>query len=145
MTLTYSLTTLAIAIALVNGTAVARPVQAQPIQTQSCVTQGACQDDARTHSDRHDDARNGQDQRYRDSQRSQHKSHGVRANSVLLVVRNSSLPHDAAYGWQYFSDPQAVHAAVISPSGEYFLSLGDGPKQITGPTGKVLVALSAQN
>lgn len=63
---------------------------------------------------------------------------GHRASPVLQVVPNSSRPQDAAYGWQYFSDPRAAHAVVISPSGEYFLSRGDGPRQITGPAGQML-------
>ncbi|WP_025916617.1 hypothetical protein [Herminiimonas sp. CN] len=63
---------------------------------------------------------------------------GHRASPMLQVVPNSSRPQDAAYGWQYFSDSRAVHAVVISPSGEYFLSLGDGLRQITGPAGQVL-------
>ncbi|MGV8892628.1 MAG: hypothetical protein ACOH2K_06780 [Burkholderiaceae bacterium] len=63
---------------------------------------------------------------------------GHRTSPVLRAVPNSSQPQDAAYGWQYFSDPRAVHAVAISPPGEYFLSLGDGPRQITGPAGQVL-------
>lgn len=63
---------------------------------------------------------------------------GHRASPVLQAVPNSSRTQDAAYGWQYFSDPRAAHAVVISPSGEYFLSLGDGARQITGPAGQVL-------
>ena len=55
----------------------------------------------------------------------------------LRVVPNISLSGDAAYRWQYFSDPRALHAVVISPLGEYFLSVGDGLKQITGPTAPV--------
>ena len=61
---------------------------------------------------------------------------------VLQVVSNTSLPGQASYGWQYFSNPRAAHAVVISPSGEYFLSRGDGPKQITGPAGDVLMTQS---
>ena len=63
---------------------------------------------------------------------------------ALQVVPNSSLPGQASYGWQYFSNPRAAHAVVISPSGEYFLSRGDGPKQITGPAGDVLMTQSAK-
>ncbi|MCL4745013.1 MAG: hypothetical protein KJZ83_06320 [Burkholderiaceae bacterium] len=62
-----------------------------------------------------------------------------RAGPVLQVVPNGSLPGQVSYGWQYFSDPRAAHAVVISPSGEYFLSRGDGPKQITGPAGDVSI------
>ena len=63
---------------------------------------------------------------------------------VLQVVPTSSVQGQAAYGWQYFSHPRAVHAVVISPSGEYFLSRGDGPKQVTGPAGGVLVTQSSK-
>lgn len=63
---------------------------------------------------------------------------------VLQEVPNSSLPGQASYGWQYFSNPRAAHAVVISPSGEYFLSRGDGPKQITGPAGDVLITQSTK-
>jgi hypothetical protein len=63
---------------------------------------------------------------------------------VLQVVPNSSQPGQASYGWQYFSNPRAAHAVVISPSGEYFLSRGDGPKQITGPAGDVLITQSTK-
>lgn len=66
-----------------------------------------------------------------------------RSTPVLVAVPNNSLPHQASYGWQYFSDPRAAHAVVISPAGEYFVSVGDGPRQITGPAGQVLVARSA--
>lgn len=67
-----------------------------------------------------------------------HVGDRYRANPVLQVVPNSSRAQDAAYGWQYFSDPRALHAVVISPAGEYFLSRGDGLRQITGPAGQGL-------
>lgn len=67
-----------------------------------------------------------------------------RASPVLQVVSNTSLPGQASYGWQYFSSPRAAHAIVISPAGEYFLSRGNGPKQITGPAGDVLMTQSAK-
>lgn len=80
-----------------------------------------------------------------DQTRSGHDSREARPNPVLVTVPNSSSPHQASYGWQYFSDPRAARAVVISPSGEYFLSLGDGPQQITGPAGYLLKARSTQN
>lgn len=67
-----------------------------------------------------------------------------RASPMLRVVSNASLPGQASYGWQYFSNQRATHAVVISPAGEYFLSRGDGPKQITGPAGEVLITQSAK-
>ena len=66
------------------------------------------------------------------------------ASLVLQGVPNTSLPGQASYGWQYFSSPRAARAVVISPSGEYFLSRGNGPKQITGPAGDVLMTQSAK-
>lgn len=68
-----------------------------------------------------------------------------RGTPVLQVVSNTSLPGQASYGWQYFSDPRVAHAVIISPSGEYFLSRGDGPKQITGPAGDVLTSRAAKD
>ncbi len=67
-----------------------------------------------------------------------------RASPVLQVVSNNSLPGQVSYGWQYFSNPRAAQAVVISPSGEYFLSRGNGPKQITGPRGDVLMTPPAK-
>jgi hypothetical protein len=66
-----------------------------------------------------------------------------RANPVLQTVPNSSQPSDAAYGWQYFSDPHAARAVIISPSGEYFLSKGKGLRQITGASAQVSLAQPA--
>lgn len=42
-----------------------------------------------------------------------------------------AVPHDAgagerANGWQYFSDPTARRAVVISPQGDYYYSRGKG-------------------
>lgn len=68
-----------------------------------------------------------------------HERHAARADAALREVSNASLPDQASYGWQYFSDPRAVRAVVISPSGEYFLSRGDGPRQVTGPAGRLPV------
>lgn len=67
-----------------------------------------------------------------------------KASPVLQVVSNTSLPGQSSYAWQYFSNPRAAHAVVISPSGEYFLSRGDGLKQITGPAGDVLMTQSTK-
>ena len=78
------------------------------------------------------------------AQAGQPETRTKRTSPVLRVVPNRSLAGDAAYHWQYFSDPLALHAVVISPLGEYFLSLGDGPKQITGPAGQVSSAQRMQ-
>ena len=72
-------------------------------------------------------------------------SHGLRSGPVLQAVPHSSLPDQASNGWQYYSDPRALHAVVISPSGEYFLSLGDGPRHITGPAGYALKSRSTRS
>ncbi len=67
-----------------------------------------------------------------------------RAKPALQVVSNISVPGQAAYGWQYFSDPRARRAVIISPAGEYFLSRGAGPRQITGPEAQVSTRKAAK-
>lgn len=72
-----------------------------------------------------------------------HDRHSARA--ALQVVPNSSLPDQPSYGWQYYSNSRAKVAVVISPAGEYFLSRGDGPRQITGPAGEALMTSTGQD
>lgn len=74
-----------------------------------------------------------------------HISKNLRANPVLREVPNRSLPTQAGYGWKYFTDPRAAHAVMISSSGEYFLSLGRGPNQITWLEGHGPAPVPAQN
>lgn len=42
------------------------------------------------------------------------------------VVPVVTSPGDAAHGWRYFSDAREHRAVVISPTGEYFYSRGEG-------------------
>ena len=74
------------------------------------------------------------------SQRSaQHSgdSHHTRANRSaqgfdhsMQVVPTTAGAGQAGHGWQYFSDPAAHRAVVISPQGEYFLSRGKGMRLV---------------
>lgn len=59
-------------------------------------------------------------------------------SGYAVEVTTTSLPQEPAYGWHYYSDPPAEHAVVISPVGEYFLSLGRGMEQVTGPDASTL-------
>jgi len=132
MTSIHFLTLVAIATAIVSGAAVARPVQATPDQTHARAEQNVPFAQADRHGDARDDRREHRDDRRLRSR----DGHGYRANPALLPVVTGSLPDQAAYGWQYFTDPRAAHAVVISPRGEYYVSLGGGLRQITGPTGQ---------
>ncbi len=132
MTSTYLLTAIATAAVLVSGAAVARSAQAEPDQENLLVAQDTCRAEAR-------------DDRCQDHRQHSHDRHEARVKPVLEVVPNASLPDQASYGWQYFSNPRAKYAVVISPSGEYFLSRGDGPRQITGPAGQVTMTPLAQD
>ncbi|MGP1629123.1 MAG: hypothetical protein ACTS5V_04230 [Giesbergeria sp.] len=40
----------------------------------------------------------------------------------MKVVANSAAADSPGYGWQYFSDPAARRAVVISPQGDYYYS-----------------------
>ena len=48
------------------------------------------------------------------------------AGQGLQTVSNLAAAGDRAHGWRYFSDPEARRAVVISPQGDYYLSLGHG-------------------
>jgi hypothetical protein len=48
----------------------------------------------------------------------------------MQVVPTTAGPGEAGHGWQYFSDPAARRAVVISPQGDYFLSRGRGLHRI---------------
>ncbi len=117
MTSNLMFSAIAAAAVLAGGSALAGQDRAPIDQT----SQRAVQDDHRAERKHHD----------RDRQE-------ARVSSALQVVPNASLPDQPSYGWQYFSDQQAKVAVVISPTGEYFLSRGDGPRQITGPAGNAL-------
>lgn len=59
-------------------------------------------------------------------------------SGYAVEVKTTSQPQEPAYGWHYYSDPPTEHAVVISPVGEYFLSLGRGMEQVTGPDASAL-------
>ncbi len=134
MTTTRLLTSIALAATIAGGAAVAQAGQAQVRAAQDTWRADA----QRQRADRGDDTRCDRDEYRRDRGQRAHHGRAYRTKPVLLPVANISLPDQAAYGWQYFSARRAMHAVVISPAGEYFLSLGDGPRQITGPAGQVL-------
>lgn len=48
----------------------------------------------------------------------------------MQVVPTTAGPGQAGHGWQYFSDPAAHRAVVISPQGAYFLSRGKGMRLV---------------
>ena len=125
-------TTIALAVALVSGVALARPALARTGEVR--LGQDNCRDDVRR----------DRDERCSERRHQPRDRYGARANPVLRTVPNGSLPDQASYGWQYFSNARAAHAVVISPAGEYFLSLGDGPRQITGPAGQLLAPRPAR-
>ncbi|MBQ0961075.1 hypothetical protein KAK06_19120 [Ideonella sp. 4Y11] len=47
-----------------------------------------------------------------------------------LVVPVVTSPGDAAHGWRYFSQARDHRAVVISPTGEYFYSRGEGLRRV---------------
>ncbi|MGE4331284.1 hypothetical protein [Diaphorobacter sp.] len=48
------------------------------------------------------------------------------AGQGMQVVPNDAGAQERAHGWQYFSDPAACRAVVISPQGDYYFSQGRG-------------------
>lgn len=138
MTCKHTLKSIAVATALVAGAAVAHAGA-----TQTRAAQDACRDDAQASGvERHErDA----DRRCGDRHQRSHDARAHWMKPVLLPVANSSEPGQEAYGWQYFSAARKARAVVISPAGEYFLSRGDGPRQITGPAGRPLTTMAADD
>lgn len=126
MTSKLVLTAIATAAVFVSGSALAGRDRPMNDATGRHAAQDTCRDDGY--------GKHGADHRHH-----RHDRHEARASKALRVVPNDSAPDAAAYGWQYFSSPGARYAVVISPAGEYYLSRGDGPKQITGPDGQLLV------
>lgn len=63
-----------------------------------------------------------------------HHAKPVRADLAfddgMQVVPTTAGPGEAGHGWQYFSDPAAHRAVVISPQGDYFLSRGKGMRRV---------------
>lgn len=112
MTCIQLLASIAIATAVVGGSAVAHTVHAQVPADQT--------------------------RQRGDHPQKSHEGRTNRATPLWLPVANPSTPEQQAYGWQYFSDRRASRAVVISPAGAYYLSLGKGLRQITGPAGQRL-------
>ncbi len=44
----------------------------------------------------------------------------------MQAVPHGAGPDERGHGWQYFSDPTARRAVVISPQGDYYYSRGKG-------------------
>jgi Ni/Co efflux regulator RcnB len=119
MTSTKWMTIIALATAMASPAAMARS------------DRGDCRDDAQySRAERHDGARHQRDERRHE--RRGYTFDGRSDSPMLRYVPNRSLPTQAAWGWTYYSDPRSAHAVVINSAGDYFLSLGDGPRQITG-------------
>ena len=51
---------------------------------------------------------------------------GASVDQGMRVVPHNAGPEERAHGWQYFSDPKARRAVVISPQGDYYYSHGKG-------------------
>jgi len=132
MTSIQLLTAVATAALLASGAAVAHQSASGADRVQERAAQEACQGEARQ-------------ERCQNQRPHAHDRHAARVEPALREVANTSLPDQASFGWQYFSDPRAVRAVVISPSGEYFLSRGDGPRQITGPGGQASTTQPARD
>jgi hypothetical protein len=121
MTSTQWMTIIALATAMASPAAMARS------------DRGDCRDDSQySRAERHDGARSDRDERRHDRRWYSYDGRSSAAGPMLRYVPNNSLPTQPAWGWTYYSDPRAEHAVIISAAGEYFLSLGDGPRQITG-------------
>lgn len=132
MTSNHLLAAIAAAAALASGAASARHEHVEADAAGMRAARDACVSEAR--ADRCAGLERHAGDRHRD-----------RAGLVLQAVPNASLPDQASYGWRYFSDARAATAVMISPAGEYFLSRGDGPKQITGLAGGALNARPEAN
>ncbi len=48
----------------------------------------------------------------------------------MQAVLHNAGPDEQGHGWQYFSDPAASRAVVISPQGDYYYSHGKGPRWV---------------
>ena len=54
----------------------------------------------------------------------------------MQPVPHNAGPGERGHGWQYFSDPTARRAVVISPQGDYYYSRGKGLRWVAaGQTG----------
>ena len=74
------------------------------------------------------DARHQDRSHHRDHQRPRIESGrpAMAFEGGMQAVPHDAGPDAAAYGWQYFSDPEARRAVVISPRGDYYYSHGKG-------------------
>ena len=50
----------------------------------------------------------------------------------MQAVAHHAAPNEPGHGWQYFTDPAARRAVVISPQGDYYLSQGRGLRWVAG-------------
>ena len=50
--------------------------------------------------------------------------------SAMQAVTVAAKAGEPGYGWRYFSDPRRNRAVVISPSGDYYYSQGEGLKLV---------------
>ena len=57
-------------------------------------------------------------------------SHRDSRGDGLQAVVHHAQTGEAAHGWRYFTDPVALRAVVISPDGDYYLSVGKGLRWI---------------
>lgn len=56
----------------------------------------------------------------------------------MQAVRHDAGPGEWGHGWQYFSDPTARRAVVISPQGDYYYSRGKGLRWIAAAQSRSL-------
>lgn len=59
--------------------------------------------------------------------------HAGNGTKGMQVVPHNAGTDEPGYGWQYFTDPAAGRAVVISPQGDYYYSRGKGLRWVTGP------------
>lgn len=50
--------------------------------------------------------------------------------SDLRAITVTAKAGESGHGWQYFADARHGRAVVISPSGDYYFSRGDGLKRV---------------
>lgn len=77
-------------------------------------------------------AGDGERDRDHDRQRAPAARTDNSAERGMQVVPNPSEPNQRSHGWQYFSDPSALRAVVISPQGDYYFSRGKGLRWVAG-------------
>lgn len=55
--------------------------------------------------------------------------------SKMRAIAVAAKPGEPAHGWQYFSDARRNRAVVISPSGDYYYSHGEGLELVLKASG----------